>query len=338
MGLELAMAGILIVAVAGWLLAGRLHGAWRSRAAAEQAQHVAEARMAALRRLAAGVAHDLNNQLTVLLGMLDLLAAHPADEREAAHIDRMQEAAERAASLTARLHGLTTPPAQPPRPVRLEAILPPLQPLLADALGDTVALEISLPAGLWPILADPAAVEWDLLTMVLAGQDASAGARRLRLAAANRPAGAGAGADTVRLALHAGSTLLRAQDFPRATDQAVSGTPIVLLVDDDEAVRSTTAEVLTERGYTVRAAGSGAAALALLESGVAVDVVVSDIAMPAMDGSEFADRLARSRPRLPVVFLTGGAVAGATMPLGKPFRAAELVARIEAALASVTTR
>ena len=80
-------------------------------------------------------------------------------------------------------------------------------------------------------------------------------------------------------------------------------TPIVLLVDDDDALLSTFERGLKRRGFEVRTARDGAAALALLETEV-VDAVVSDVSMRPMDGLELCERIRGAHPHLPVILLT----------------------------------
>jgi CheY-like chemotaxis protein len=79
----------------------------------------------------------------------------------------------------------------------------------------------------------------------------------------------------------------------------------VLLVDDDEAVRSLTAEMLSELGHTVSMAENGPAALAILSGGAEVDLLLSDFAMPVMNGAQLAAETMKLRPQLPVLFMTG---------------------------------
>jgi CheY-like chemotaxis protein len=79
----------------------------------------------------------------------------------------------------------------------------------------------------------------------------------------------------------------------------------ILLVDDDDAVRDVTASMLRESGYFVVEAGSGGAALEVIESGIALDLVLVDFAMPGMNGAELARQVQRSRPGLPFLFVTG---------------------------------
>ena len=113
----------------------------------------------------------------------------------------------------------------------------------------------------------------------------------------------------------------------------------VLLVDDDASVREPTASMLRELGCTVTDVDNGAAALALLRDGAALDVLLLDFAMPEMNGIEVARVISAMRPQLPVVFMTG--YIGSTKWEGaeqkrlmkKPFTVAELTKQVEDALA-----
>ena len=101
---------------------------------------------------------------------------------------------------------------------------------------------------------------------------------------------------------------------------------MVLLVDDDDGARLSTADMLGELGFTVRQASSGAAAPAALDHGLGVDVVVTDHLMPGITGGELAAALKLSRPALPVLIVSGFAehagIDSATLRLAKPLRRA----------------
>ena len=79
----------------------------------------------------------------------------------------------------------------------------------------------------------------------------------------------------------------------------------VLLVDDEDIVRVATAEMIRDLGHDVEEAGSAAEALARLESGLDVDVLITDYMMPGMDGAVLARRVAKTHPRVPVLLITG---------------------------------
>jgi CheY-like chemotaxis protein len=113
----------------------------------------------------------------------------------------------------------------------------------------------------------------------------------------------------------------------------------LLVVDDDQAVRVTTAMILQDSGYSVLTCSSGQSALDLLGEQPAVALLLTDVVMPVMNGAELARRARAMRASLPIVFFSGYAdpnsAAGEAVLeplLRKPFRASELVAEIEAAL------
>ena len=90
----------------------------------------------------------------------------------------------------------------------------------------------------------------------------------------------------------------------------------VLVVDDESAVRRFAVRVLELEGYRVREATDGAEALELLkQGGITVEVVVSDIVMPRLNGVELMQALSLSHPDLPVILMSGYA-QGALLELG----------------------
>lgn len=98
--------------------------------------------------------------------------------------------------------------------------------------------------------------------------------------------------------------LERGDSLPRPG--AGSGTTI-LVVEDEDALRATIRRLLQGEGYTVLEAPNGASALEVLSSaaGAGVALVLTDLRMPVMDGRQFAAALARVRPNLPTVFMSG---------------------------------
>jgi signal transduction histidine kinase/CheY-like chemotaxis protein len=112
------------------------------------------------------------------------------------------------------------------------------------------------------------------------------------------------------------------------------GAASVLLVDDEELVRTATAEMLRDIGYTVIEAESGAQAIAAIRSGTDVDVLVTDYLMPGMTGAALIAELRAALIDFPTLLVTGYANAGEDVPedvprLAKPFRQVELAARID---------
>jgi CheY-like chemotaxis protein len=100
---------------------------------------------------------------------------------------------------------------------------------------------------------------------------------------------------------------LNTQEPTEAASQAASGVLpcTILLVDDDALVSIGTAAMLEDLGHTVVEASSATQALAVLQSGARIDLVITDHAMPGMSGMELARRLKESYPTLPVILATG---------------------------------
>ena len=122
----------------------------------------------------------------------------------------------------------------------------------------------------------------------------------------------------------------------------LTGRGTVLLVEDEDAVRSFAARALGQRGYHVLSATTGMEALEVFEKHQGdVDLVVSDVVMPEMDGPTLFEKLRRERPDLKVIFISGYAEDAFRqhlaenedfMFLQKPFDLKELAAAVKAAL------
>jgi signal transduction histidine kinase/ActR/RegA family two-component response regulator len=114
----------------------------------------------------------------------------------------------------------------------------------------------------------------------------------------------------------------------------------ILLIDDDNAVREVTRAILHDLGYLVLEAGSGGAALDLIEREPKIDLMVADFAMPGMNGAELARLAQAKRPSLPVLFVTGfadrTALAGISEAqiISKPFIDDELARKVRLAVAA----
>jgi CheY-like chemotaxis protein len=113
------------------------------------------------------------------------------------------------------------------------------------------------------------------------------------------------------------------------------GSETILVVEDEERVRELASRVLAGRGYRVLEAATGEEALRVLDGG-AVELVLTDIVMPGMTGTELAEQLHRRFPELPIVFMSGYPGEGGrygTLPAGalliqKPFTPALLLDRV----------
>jgi CheY-like chemotaxis protein len=129
---------------------------------------------------------------------------------------------------------------------------------------------------------------------------------------------------------------------------AVGGTETVLVAEDDEAVRTTVVEMLTELGYRVLKACDAASALAVIESGVPIDLLFTDVVMPGTLRSPDMARMARERlPNLAVLFTSGytenaivhgGRLDPGVELLGKPYTRESLARRIRQVLTNQKNR
>jgi signal transduction histidine kinase/CheY-like chemotaxis protein len=110
----------------------------------------------------------------------------------------------------------------------------------------------------------------------------------------------------------------------------VAGT--VLLVDDEDIVRTTTVDMLAELGFRVLQAESGERALEMLQSGVPVDLLITDHLMSGMTGVQLAQAVREYWPSIRVLIISGYAEAEGLAPdlprLTKPFRQKELSAKL----------
>jgi CheY-like chemotaxis protein/two-component sensor histidine kinase len=107
----------------------------------------------------------------------------------------------------------------------------------------------------------------------------------------------------------------------------VKGT--VLLIDDEDLVRLSIADMLADLGYSVVEAASAEEALRLLEGSLDPDIVITDHLMPGMAGTELARRIRSERPEVKVLVVSGYAETAGIAPdlprLVKPFKNADLV-------------
>lgn len=119
----------------------------------------------------------------------------------------------------------------------------------------------------------------------------------------------------------------------------LTGMGTILLVEDEEAVRAFSARVLRNKGYDVLEAGSGESALEILEDQAdAIDLLVTDVVMPRVDGPTLVRRVRKRRPDLKVIFISGYTEDAFRKRLGedtgihflaKPFSLKQLAAKVK---------
>jgi two-component system, cell cycle sensor histidine kinase and response regulator CckA len=368
-------------------------------------------RMDAVGRLAGGVAHEVNNMMTAILGFTDLLLdpTRPGDPRRP-DLLQIRKAAGRAATVTAQLLAFSRRQLLQPRVVDLNLVLTDLHPMLLRLLGEDKRVTVRLEPDLWPVHADRGQLEQAVINLALNARDAMPRGGHFTIESANvqldepylsrHPATAIAPGSYVRLVV--GDTgggippevqarifepffttkpvgqgtglglsmvygivkqsggfvwvysepghgtvfklyLPRVGQLPEARGPLASGTiprgdETILVVEDDEMVRLLTARLLASQGYTPIEARDGREALELVAAHPGqVQLVLSDVVMPELGGTEFARRLAELRPDLPILFMSGftddevvrrGLLDPDAPYLQKPFDAAAIGRRV----------
>jgi len=355
-----------------------------------EAQHAAAERDEALRRsiqgqkmelvgnLTSGVAHDLNNLLTVIVGTSDILRSHVEDRdlTTVSLLDDLEGAASRASLMTRQL--LTFGRLRSSENDRLDfgAILQEMSNMLPRLLGHAVSVEVRT-AGDCEIMASRSGLEQILLNLAINAREAmpDGGTLRFELSTlkdavvlrakdsgvgmseelkarifepffTTKVTGTGLGLATVKqLVDHYGgtieleSTLGQGTEFtmrfprapereapasdPSATDEpsrprATGSRGRLLLAEDDALVRKALRRALEAGGYEVHAVEDGAQAVTALEKEDAFDCIVSDIAMPNLDGEALAQHVALTQPDLPMVLLSGNRQPMSALAPGLP--------------------
>ncbi len=379
------------------------------------------AKVEALGTLAGGVAHDLNNQLTALLGFVELVesASSGAVER-ADDLAGVRRAAEHMAQTIRQLLAFGRRQLLQPRPLELNALVRTELKTLRQVLGEKIRLTLTTSdAPLW-FRADPIQMEQVLLNLVFNARDAMPEGGRLDISTSvqevdqaylerhgigsarpgphvrllvrdsgtgmdaatrarifepfftTKPQGQGTGLGLasvygivkqsggwiwVESAPGAGSSF--SIDLPTVSAADIGAPPVaptgkgapphatVLVVDDEPVVLRAVGRQLRSLGYEVLEAGSGGAALErLAQHRGAVDLLLSDVLMPGMNGPDLVRRVQALRPGTPVLLMSGyygddlpdsPSLALSVPLLRKPFTRDELAAAVAAALAVTST-
>jgi two-component system, cell cycle sensor histidine kinase and response regulator CckA len=127
---------------------------------------------------------------------------------------------------------------------------------------------------------------------------------------------------------------------PKEKPAELWGTGIVLLVEDEDMVRAVAERALTRQGYTVITANNGEEGLELLKTRQDVDLIVSDVVMPLMDGPTMVKQARASFPNMPILFMSGYAEEQLRKSIAldnvgflpKPFSVQQLAEAVRAAM------
>jgi two-component system cell cycle sensor histidine kinase/response regulator CckA len=101
------------------------------------------------------------------------------------------------------------------------------------------------------------------------------------------------------------ATAGRKQSLPKADKDELWGSGTVLLVEDEPTVRSVAERALTRHGYKVITADNGEDALEILSRGEPIELLISDVVMPGMDGPTMVREAREGRPDLKILFMSG---------------------------------
>ncbi|WP_460452356.1 ATP-binding protein [Alsobacter sp. SYSU BS001988] len=369
-------------------------------------------KMEAIGQLTGGVAHDFNNLLQVIMGNLDTIQRHLPSEntRLKRAANHALNGARRAAALTQRLLAFSRRQPLDPKPLNVNALVTGMSEMVHRTLGETVAVETVLSAGLWQVEMDSNELEAAILNLAVNARDAMPEGGRLTIETANAHIDEGyaanfaevAAGQYVSIAISDTGTGMDEQTISRAFEPFFTTKPVgrgtglglsqvygfvkqsgghikiysevghgttvkiylprliggiaqpeeeadcivpdggseetILVLEDDDDVRTYSVEILRELGYRVLEAHDGPSALRLLERQARVDLLFTDVVLPGgMAGPQVAEQAREIKSDLKVLFTTGyarnaimhhGRLQKGVRLITKPFSSADLAARI----------
>ncbi len=195
-------------------------------------------KMEAVGRLAAGVAHDFNNILTVILGNTSLQLRNPGlDEKLTSSLQQVVQAAQRATALTRQLLAYSRKQIIQRRPLLLGEVVGDTVAMLRRLIGEHIAIELTLPHELPPIFADPSNVEQVIMNLVLNARDAMPDGGRITLNATRVKI------DAARRALH--------------PDAQIGEFVCLEVTDTGEGMSAATMDRMFEPFFTTKDVGQG---------------------------------------------------------------------------------
>ncbi|HTF73755.1 MAG TPA: ATP-binding protein, partial [Bradyrhizobium sp.] len=376
-------------------------------------------KMEAVGQLTGGIAHDLNNILTVITGTIEILAEAVADRPELVTIAKMiDEAAERGADLTQRLLAFARKQPLQPREVDVNSLVIEASNLLRPTLGEQVEVQIMLSGDTARALIDPSQLTNAILNLALNARDSMPDGGKLTIETSNvilddsyagihsevtagpyvliavtdsghgipagilenvfepffttKDVGKGSGlglsmvygfvkqsnghikiyseaglGTTVRIYLPQATGLAQPiTDELASTSILEGGDETILVVEDDDLVRTFVVGQIQSLGYVALSAVNADAALVIINSAQTIDLLLTDMIMPgSMNGRQLSDAARRRRPSLRVLFTSGhtentvihyGRLDAGVLLLAKPYRKSDLARMIRAALAADT--
>ena len=336
-------------------------------------------RMEAIARVAGGVAHEVNNMMTVIAGFSGFIEGSlPDGDARAEDLGEIRRAADRAAGITRQLLAYSRQQVLQPTPLDLNGLVSQSLPVFARLLGPDVRIVLEPTTEVARVRADPSQLDQVLVNLVLNARDAMSGGGTLRLTTetlvvddqqpdslpgvrmspgsyvrltvsdsgqgmdaatqarifepffTTKSAGKGSGlglATVYGIVKQSGGYIWVSSELDRGTTFRIylpeysgplpelpppsapaspRGAETILIVEDEPAVRRMASRALRSQGYAILEAANGAEALEVLSRATSpVDLVLSDVVMPVLNGRELSERLAVDRPEVRVLFMSG---------------------------------
>ena len=110
---------------------------------------------------------------------------------------------------------------------------------------------------------------------------------------------------TIYMPVHHSAPAVAPREAPKTQQGELWGSGTILLVEDEDMVRAVAERALTRHGYTVLTAANGEEALEVLHGGASIDLLVSDVVMPTMDGPTMVKQARLTWPDMPILFMSG---------------------------------
>jgi PAS domain S-box-containing protein len=337
-------------------------------------------RMQAAGKLAGGVAHEVNNMMTGVIGFSEFLLRSLEDgDTRRSDVEEIIKAGTRAADVTRQLLAFTRQQFLQPQVLDVNTVVADMQKMLRRSLGEDHMLELQLSPRAGQLRADRGQLEQVLINLVINARDAMSSHGHVTIETA--PAvwdevyaqrhggvdlplgnyvmlavsdtgcgmeadiqarifepffttkaigqGTGLGLSTVygivkqsggyvwvysepgqgsvfKIYLPAAEGSLASPLMPDRLEMPQGGSETILVIEDEEMVRSLACRGLRDHGYTVIEARNGGEALLYIgQHPGTIDLIISDVVMPEMGGREFGQSLLKYDPELPILFMSG---------------------------------